>query len=429
MVWLALLVIAVAVVFVLKGVDVRLVLLAAALLLGALASDLKPILREFLGTLSNEKFVIPICSAMGFAYVLKATRCDTHMVRVLMLPLSYVTFLLVPGVVLVGFVVNIPIISQASSAVCLGTVVVPLMRAAGFSSATIGATLLFNPGAPELNSVREKAGGDTRDTIPYVATLLLPMLAIATVSFWLLSRRDARVEPTVTEAKTQERLNPLKAMVPLVPLVLLFISGPPFSLIEIAPDWVVPADPSGKADSRTTGRLIGLAMLLGTLVAALVSGREAKNCMKSFFEGAGYGFTNIISIIVTANCFGKGIELVGLAEHLKTIIENSPQLLQPLAGFVPFGFAWVSGSGMASTQSLYGFFYGPTMAQGSDPLAVGALVSIGAAAGRTMSPAAAVVFMCCTLSGAKPAELIRRVAPPLVLSLATIVLLRTFAWW
>ncbi len=55
---------------VLRGYDVRLVLLAAALLLGALAQNVAPIVRAFLNTFSNEKFVVPICSAMGFAYVL-----------------------------------------------------------------------------------------------------------------------------------------------------------------------------------------------------------------------------------------------------------------------------------------------------------------------------------------------------------------------
>src|SRR5207253_1624730 len=82
-------------------------------------------------TFSSEKFVVPICSAMGFAYVLRHTECDKHLVRLLTAPLRHVRFLLVPGVVLVGFVVNVPVISQTSTAVCIGPVVVPLLRAAG----------------------------------------------------------------------------------------------------------------------------------------------------------------------------------------------------------------------------------------------------------------------------------------------------------
>jgi len=218
-----------------------------------------------------------------------------------------------------------------------------------------------------------------------------------------------------------ERLNPFKALVPLVPLALLFLSGPPLSLVTIAPEWVGAKAAGGPANAR----FIGLAMLVGVSAAMLVSGREAKGCLKTFFEGAGYGFANIVSLIVTANCFGVGIEQAGLARHLGELIAASPGLLHPLAGLVPFGFAWVSGSGMASTQSLYGFFHGPAVTLNADPLGVGALVAVASAAGRTMSPAAAVVFMCATLSGARGPDLVKRVAGPLVLGLTAIVVLRS----
>ena len=92
--------------------------------------------------------------------------------------------------------------------------------------------------------------------------------------------------------------------------------------------------------------------------------------MREFFHGAGYGFTHIVSLIVTANCFGKAIEAAGLADDLGRLIANAPDLMQPLAAFVPLSFAAISGSGMASTQSLYGFFHGPALALGIDPVSV-----------------------------------------------------------
>ena len=438
MILLAVLVIVVAVVLVLRGIDVRLVLLGAALLLGALAGDVRPIIREFLTTFSNEKFVVPICSAMGFAYVLKLTQCDMHMVRLLTAPLSRVRFLMVPGVVGCGFLVNIPVISQASTAVCLGTVVVPLMRAAGYSSTAVGATLLvgasvggelLNPGAPELNTVAAKVHCDPRDVVPDVIPIVLPVLIVAGLALWLLTRlRDGAAVPPPVEVKVESvgSVNLFKAAVPLIPLAILFASGPPLSFFAIEPEWVVAVDPSGKPSPYYSSRLIGLAMLIGTLAAAVAGPRQAKGCMKAYFEGAGYGFTNIVSLIVTATCFGKGIEAMKLADHLGDLIAAYPGLLHPLAGFVPMAFGWVSGSGMASTQSLYGFFYEPTLALEQDPKAVGAMVSVGAAVGRTMSPVAAVVLMCASLTGAKPIDLVLRVCGPLLFGLTVAVLLRTF---
>jgi hypothetical protein len=235
-------------------------------------------------------------------------------------------------------------------------------------------------------------------------------------------------------------INYLKALVPLVPLVLLFLAGPPLNILHMPQRWMIPypsetasAVPAGgaaayaaeqKLDARTGSRLIGLAMIIGVGVASLTVPRKASQSMKEFFAGAGYGFTHIISLIVVANAFGKGIEQAGLAKALGELIAHAPTWLVPLAAIIPCAFAAISGSGMASTQSLYGFFHGPAVDHGVDPSAVGAVVSIASAAGRTMSPVAAVGLMCCTLSGAKPWELTRLVAPPLIAGLVVTVGLR-----
>jgi DcuC family C4-dicarboxylate transporter len=92
---------------------------------------------------------------MGFAFVLKHTGCERHLVMLLINPLRNFRALLVPGVIAVGFVVNIPLVSQTSTAVCLGTVVVPLMRAAGYSMPTIGPLLLESVGGELLNPAPE----------------------------------------------------------------------------------------------------------------------------------------------------------------------------------------------------------------------------------------------------------------------------------
>src|SRR5256885_7420001 len=97
------------------------------------------IVRKFLSTFADEKFVIPICTAMGFAYVLRHTGCDQHLVQLLAKPVRLMRRVLVPGTVLIGFFVNVPIISQTSTAVTIGPVLVPLLCAARLHPATIGA--------------------------------------------------------------------------------------------------------------------------------------------------------------------------------------------------------------------------------------------------------------------------------------------------
>jgi DcuC family C4-dicarboxylate transporter len=433
--------VAAAVALVVRGWDVRLVLLSAALVIAAAAGDVPGVVREFLATFSNEKFVVPICSAMGFAYVLKHTGCERHLILLLVKPLRSVRALLVPGVVVVGFVVNVPLVSQTSTAVCLGAVVVPLMRAAGYSMATIGACLLLgasvggellNPGAPELLTVFKETGVPTTEQARhYLPPLVFTQLAVATAVVWVMSvwweRRAEEPGPPSTHSEPipdNPRINPLKALVPIVPLALLFAAAPPFNFIDVPDEWVIAKKSDGIRDPAYSSRLIGLAMLVGVLVAAAVTPSKARDCVKEFFSGAGYGFTNVVSLIVTATCFGKAIESAGLARVLGELIRQAPGLMQPLAAFVPLAFAAVSGSGMASTQSLYRFFHEPAVALGLDPVSVGAMVSLGSAAGRTMSPVAAVVLMCGTLTGTNPFTLAKRVAVPLLAGVTVVVLLR-----
>jgi DcuC family C4-dicarboxylate transporter len=431
-------------------VDVRLALLATALALGALAGDVPAIVRMFLATFSNERFVVPICTAMGFAYVLKLTECDRHLVHLLVRPLTRVRPLLVPGTVVVGFVVNIPIVSQTSTAVTLGAVVIPILLAARVPPVTVGAALLLgssfggellNPGAPELRTVVEESTraaaalhlpppGLTDSLVARILPLDLAGLLVATALFWLLSPGQekpmggAAEEPVTLPAGIA--INPIKALIPVLPLALLFLTAPPLRLVEVPAFWLVDAAGAALTPAERglfDSRLIGAAMLTGVVVAGLSTPRSGLQVAGTFFEGAGYGFTHIISLIVTANCFGEAVKVVGLAELLGEVIAAAPVLLMPVAGALPLGFGVLCGSGMATTQSLFGFFATPALELGFDPFVVGAVVSLAAAAGRTMSPFAAVTLMSAALTRTDAWQLAVRVAPPLLAAVVVEVVL------
>ena len=447
-----------------RGVDVRLSLLLVAIVLGILAGDPAAIARKFLETFSNERFVVPICTAMGFAYVLKMTECDQHLVHLLVQPLTHVRPLLVPGTIAVGFLVNIPIISQTSTAVTLGAVVIPILLAARIPRVTIGAVLLLgssvggellNPGVPELRTVvedsrkeilKQKAVGNLDLPLPggtdAVVKRILPLnllgLVVAIAVCWFMSvragRTDADEEPP--DLAPAFRVNLFKAMIPMLPLVLLFLTSPPFKLVNVPANWLVERKQSdapakaaavaGVAVSNSLSavtsetpltpeqrglfdcRLIGAAMLIGVIVAALSAGRGGLKAAGSFFEGAGYGFANIISLIVAATCFGEGLKLIRIAALLGDAIEAMPVIIMPLAGTMPLAFGVLCGSGMASTQSLFDFFVKPALDLGIDPYLVGAVVSLASAAGRTMSPFAAVTLMSATLTKTNAMQLSAR---------------------
>src|SRR5262249_14428093 len=156
------------------------------------------------------------------------------------------------GTVVVGFLVNMPIVSQTSTAVTLGTVVVPLLLAARLSPATVGAALLLgssmggellNPAAPELRTVVSVTDESAvrlgrpplklrgADCVERIAPLNFLGLAVATAVFWYLSARAERRgrEESATDADAQSsppdegdpfRVSLVRACVPLVPLLL-----------------------------------------------------------------------------------------------------------------------------------------------------------------------------------------------------------------
>ncbi|MFO0930306.1 MAG: C4-dicarboxylate transporter DcuC [Gemmataceae bacterium] len=338
----AVLVVLIAVTVIFRGGEVRLTLLLAALALGLLAGRPAVIVQTFLDYFTREQFLLPIGCCMGFAFVLRHTGCDQHLVRLLLRPLRRVRTLLIPGVVLVAATVNVPIVSQSGTAVAVGAVLVPVLRAAGVPAVTAGAALalgasiggeLLNPGAPELQTVSKACKTSTIAIVGHIWPLLLVHLAVTVPLFWFSCRfaGDAATDDAGTPAADDADLpiNYVKAVVPLLPLVLLFLTAvpPPVRAIDVPREWLVAEGAAGSYDSR----LIGLAMLVGTVVAALTSPAKAGGTARAFFDGAGYALTHVTSLGSSppaASARSGGGRPARPPAHL---VEVWPGLLRPLA--------------------------------------------------------------------------------------------------
>lgn len=126
--------------------------------------------------------------------------------------------------------------------------------------------------------------------------------------------------------------------------------------------------------------------------------------------GKAYG--GIISLTITAQCFGAGIAAIGLAGALLGLA-NGGGSLAFLSGGFPWALATLSGSGSGAIATFAQTFLSqvdPTR----DPVTFGALACFGGAFGRTMSPVAAVVVYTSTLVVARPIDLIASFLPALV---------------
>jgi DcuC family C4-dicarboxylate transporter len=325
-----------------------------------------------------------------------------------------------------GYVVNSTIVSQAGTAAVLGPILIPLLRASGLSSISAGAILLlgssaggelFNPGAVEMRKLAELTGRSGPSVVGQSAPLNLLAFSAALGAFWLLApRRERRRKPV--ESPSQQpgvtssdaappRVNLFKAIVPVLPLVILFADH------ALGPGSIL-------RGLEGPGRILA-AMLIGVAAAALSNVKASGGLATAFFEGAGYAYTQVISLIVPASTYAEAIRLSGLIELLIHTIAPWPAVAMVVATIAPWALAFVAGSGIAPAVAIMEFFVPVASSIGLEPVRLGTLAALGAHFGRTMSPAAAVVMVSSRLSGSSPRKLIREVAGPLLVGGAVLL--------
>ena len=441
-----------AVVALYRRIEVRLVLITAAAALFAVAGRLPDVVINMATELSNAKTVIPICASMGFAYVLRLTECDRHLVQLLLRPLDqpFARALLIPGSIAAGYIVNMAIVSQSGAAAIVGSIAVPLLLRKGMSRATVGSLLLlgtsmggelFNPGAVETVTLSKLTNISPVTLAQRSIPMNLLACATALLVYWRLavlwerrcqtteapvdtqvrgesavegmdSLEDARndraeqAEPGAADA-LPFRVNPLKASVPFIPLVLLF-SAARLPMLRPFHDHVT----------------ILVAMLIGSIAAACSSPKQAGKLASAFFDGTGFAYAHIISVTVTATLFAQGIIANGLVQKIVGGLagRSGPALLASLT--LPWTLAALSGSGAGSATSMMSALVPGAVHMRLDPGQMGILTAMGSHFGRTMSPAAAVAILCATLVvpsgtptrelGAMTLTLTKRVAPALI---------------
>jgi DcuC family C4-dicarboxylate transporter len=297
---------------------------------------------------------------------------------------------------------------------------VPVVLGAGLAPATAGAALLlgasmggeqFNPGAVEIATLAGLTGQPPTEVVRRVMPANLVAGATALLVFWWRARSSRASGPAATaeelaapRAGGPVHVHPIKAVVPVVPLVLLFLGA-------YSP---LPAALPGHVQ-------IGAAMLIGVLAAALASPRQTARLPAEFWSGAGYAYTHVISLIVIATLFTEAIKAHGVIELLAQGLSRRPALAIIASVVLPLGLAALTGSGIAPAVAVMKVLVPMAGALGLDPLRLGALTSVSAQLGRTMSPAAAVGMMSSAISGAPVLELVRRVAPPLLCGAAVML--------
>lgn len=198
-----------------------------------------------------------------------------------------------------------------------------------------------------------------------------------------------------------ERINPLKAIAPLVPLVILLLGNSYVPVIKMG---------------------VAQAMVIGAIFALIVSWVNPQQFTKDFFKGMGEGYGSVMGIIITAGVFAAGLKATGLIDAFVEVLKSSNEIARWGGSFGPFIMAAITGSGDAATFCLNEAVT-PHVASFGMPIPnLGAMALISGQMGRTMSPIAGVVIVLSGLAMVPPIQLVKRTAIPLIVGVVVLAL-------
>ena len=399
-----------------KKYETRTVLIGVGLLMSLLTLNPMGALDAFAKSMTSGGLIMAICSSMGFAYVMKYTQCDTHLVHLLTKPLGGLKFFLIPVATVITFFINIAIPSAAGCAAAVGATLIPVLKSAGVRPATAGAAILagtfgsmMSPGSSHSAMISEMSKLTITEVnlshAPYtmiagaIGAVILTLLALFFKDYGDEHRQAYLSEQKEAESKFV-KVNILFALAPLIPLVILVIGGT--SLQEVS--WL-----------SWTKMGVPQAMLIGAIYGILVTRISPVKITEEFFNGMGNSYANVLGIIIAAGVFVAGLKSTGAVDSAIEFLKHSNEFVRWGATIGPFLMGIITGSGDAAAIAFNTAVTPHAVELGYSHVNLGMAAAISGAIGRTASPIAGVTIVCAGLAMVSPVEMIKRTAPGMIL--------------
>lgn len=338
-------------------------------------------------------------------------RKTPHLAGVLVLPIGQLLSLCVP--------------SAAGLGLLMIASVHPILLRIGLSPLTsvsiITLCTCFDMGPASANTARasELLGMDNvtyflGHQLPLAGTFTLVIAAI--VYFQIRRERPTTFEPPAPE-ETTAKAPAAFAILPILPLILLMA----FSAFFQSGDNPIILDTS-------TAMLISLALSMLVHRLSGASGKTLETGLKLCWQGMGKAFSTVVTLIVAADIFARGLIQLGLIDGLLGLADGLGWgALAILVLFVSLIFlaSILMGSGNASF-----FAFGPLIPNIAASLGVPGIrlllpMQLASSMGRAASPIAGVVIATSGIAGVNPMAVARRNALPMAVALVLMVLFET----
>lgn len=360
----------------------------------------------------------------GYVEYMKHIKASDALVYVSMQPLSLFKkfpYLAACSIIPIGQILFISIPSATGLGLLLVVSILPLLLSIGVSRLTavsiISACTVFDMGPSSANSARASELIGTNSIsyfLEHQLPLTIPMTIVLMILYYFSSKyfdkKDKAagkkvVEKSVSQAGIKVDVPLIYAILPVLPLILLVVFSQYLQLFN--PPIVL---------DTTTAMIISLFVAMFFDLYRTKSLKSVFNNVKIFWDGMGKVFASVVTLIVAAEVFSKGLISLGFIDAL---VEGSSSLglsgafIGLLITIIIFLAATLMGSGNASF-----FSFGPLIPNIAGKVGIPAHemilpMQLSASMGRATSPIAGVIIAISEIAGVSPFDVAKRNVIPL----------------
>lgn len=394
---------------------------------GFVGFDLFAYIKESFGK-TNAGVGLMIMAIGGFVAYIKKIGASDALVFIAMKPLKLLknhpqltAVCLIP----IGQLLFVCIPSAAGFALLLMASAFPILIEVGVSRlsavSVITACTAFGIGpASALTASATKIA--EQDPVKYFLAdqipLLIPLSIVVMLSYFLVNRYyDKKLVVAKVEVDKTEKLNlkvpAIYAIIPIIPLILLIVFSDIFHFFPV----------SIQLDT-TTAMFISLFL---SLIFELVRTKSFKTVMASltvFWNGMGDIFKTVVTLIIAADIFAKGLISLGFIEGLISATQEF--------GFGAIGIGiimvimiFLASMLMGSGNAAF-FAFGPLVPKiaakfGVETTTIILPMNFAASMGRTVSPVAGVIIAAAELAEVSPLDIVKRNLIPFIAALVVML--------
>lgn len=389
--------------------------------------DLFKFIKESFSTI-NAGVGLMIMAIGGFVAYMDKIGASDVLVDIAMKPLALFRkkpYLAASMVIPIGQVLFVAIPSAAGLSLLLMTSLFPILTNLGVSRlsavSVITASTAFGIG-PACATTASAIEIINLDTVFYFLNfqipLVLPLSLSMMISYYFVNsyfdKKDQEEIIDTKSTKDKMAVPAIYAILPILPIVLLIVFSEFFPFFE----------PPIKLDT-TTVMFISLFVALIFETIRLKSLKTVLNSLQTFWNGMGDIFKSVVTLIIAADIFAKGLISLGFIEGLIQVTQNLG-LGAIGVGIVMTIMIFLASMLMGSGNAAF-FAFGPLVPKIATKLGIASTeiilpMQLAASMGRTVSPVSGVLIATAEIAKVTPLAIVKRNIIPLTVALVIMLL-------